>query len=76
MAKLVKHELLYLLSRTRIPLGTFFDKPIFIFTLFSFVRKNKQTDRQTDKQTNRQTDKVTSSLLELLVAAKNHDVNS
>ena len=29
------------------------------FPLFSFVRKNKQTDRQTDKQTDRQTDKQT-----------------
>ena len=35
------------------------------------AKKNKVTSKQTNKQTNKQTDKVTSSLLELLVAAKN-----
>ena len=34
-------------------MGVLFAKPILIFTLFSFVRKNKQTDKQTEKQTNK-----------------------
>ena len=35
------------------------------------TKKNKVTNRQASRQASRQADKVTSSLLELLVAAKN-----
>ena len=36
-------------------MGVVFAKPSFIFSLFSFVRKYRQTNRQTNKETNKQT---------------------